>query len=62
MAKIIRVESCAECPYLGEIGIGLIHCLKQIVNRARPLGVYVRKIWNTKEIPEWCPLEDAKEE
>lgn len=51
--KIIRVESCRACPWLGTRHYGTEwKCLKAL--RIIDEGMSI------KEIAPWCPLEDAK--
>lgn len=48
--KIIRVESCGECPHGMEWMLNRYDCTK--LRRECPGDV---------PIPKWCPLEDEKE-
>ncbi len=50
MTRIIRIESCAECPHRLLISSGWL-CL---AGKNMP----ARKDWDElKTIPDWCPLE-----
>jgi hypothetical protein len=49
--KIIRVSKCEECPYC--------QYLSPTGNRCRLAGKYVPA---TVVIPDWCPLENCKDE
>ena len=71
--KIIKVNNCFECPYIGGNLMGMqednIYCDKVIMDsyRIRKINNYgIRKIIGTLSdgkangfhIPEWCPLEN----
>lgn len=51
MKKIVIIDACCECPgYCGDFGRDYFYCDK-----------IDREITNDETIPEWCPLQDAKE-
>jgi hypothetical protein len=62
--RIIRIESCDECPYIGERGTGkvaFIPCCELKECRELPYTVSAQKPIDladpTGVIPDWCPLE-----
>lgn len=51
MKKIVIIDACCECPgYCGDFGRDYFYCDK-----------IDREITNDETIPEWCPLQDAKD-
>ena len=52
--KIIRVESCATCPYLYPVRNEAVFCsamaMQELVNTDDALSTP----------PDWCPLEDCE--
>ena len=55
MIRLIRVESCAECPYLRAEGMRVVlrwYCASPVVKGPT--------LWNMETIPDWCPLEVEK--
>lgn len=55
--KIIKVESCDECPRLIRVRdtLGTIYCGVAAQDNLFP------DIEDSSTIPDWCPLDDAKE-
>lgn len=50
MSKIITIDECGYCKYSDfRDGIGDYYCRKE-----------EREISDIDDIPDWCPLEDAK--
>lgn len=56
--KIIKVESCRECPYLHyEYTSKRWVCLRSAIG----VDKTPRRITNLNEIADFCPLEDSDE-
>ena len=49
--KIIKIESCSDCPEYSYHEYDLPYCMKS------ERGI----IYNDNPFPDWCPLEDAPE-
>ena len=54
MPKILIIKSCFACPhYFFDSWCGACHCKK--AGEEIPVA-------EAKDIPEWCPLEEVKDE
>ncbi len=60
--KIIEINwivACYECPFKIFEGVSKVHCQKKLEQDGR---FYGQLIPDPHTIPDWCPLEDYKNE
>ena len=58
MARLLRIETCGECPFVKEWEKGIMQyfgCSKKVGGWFEPKQV------NPDSIPDWCPLPEAEE-
>jgi len=60
MMKIIKVKSCRECPYCIETDYPSDHY--PVCGKKFGMQGIISKIPDIFKIPDWCPLEDYKED
>lgn len=58
--RIIRIEKCAECPFVNASRNNVLEstCWMEIRAQATPLHMIIEP-WT---IPNWCPLEKANDD
>lgn len=56
--EINWIVACYECPFIIFKGVSKLHCSKNRI----PTQMYGKLIPDPHTIPDWCPLENYKNE